>query len=153
MVVGVIKRVHLAAADILGGNSARLVLEGDAVVDALGDQVGIALAGCVEEVELLAPAALALRLCAVVTCRLSFIALKMALSAGEAAGAGALGFALGGGIALALLRAGCARSATSAGRGISWGWSHGRCHAADALPEMRRGLAVEGRSTVLRAEH
>jgi hypothetical protein len=81
VVVGLLDGVHLAAAHILAGNGARLVLEGDAVVVALRDEVGILLARGVEEVELLAPVALALRLGAVVARRLGLVALEMALPA------------------------------------------------------------------------
>jgi hypothetical protein len=96
--------VHLAAAHILGGNDARLVLEGDAVVGALGDEVGLLLARRVEEVELLAPVALALRLCAVVARRLRLVALEMALPARQASRARALRLPLGRGIVVPLLR-------------------------------------------------
>lgn len=122
--------IHVAAANILGGNGARLVLEGDAVVIALGNEVGGALAGRVEEVELLAPAALALRFGAVVARRLALVALEMALSARQAAGARALGLGLGGAVVVSLARRGGARPGSStrrrvAGRGCDGG------HAVD----------------------
>lgn len=103
MCVDVFDRVHFAAAYIFASNNPRLVLEGDAVVVALGDQVGILFAGSVEEVELLAPVALALRLCAIVASGFGLVALEMALSAGQAAGAGALWLAIGGCIAVSFL--------------------------------------------------
>lgn len=82
--------IHFSAADVFGGDCARLVHEGDLVVDALGDQICISLAGGVEEVELLAPIAFSLGFEAVVAGGLGLVALEMALSARQAAGARAL---------------------------------------------------------------
>ena len=68
------------------------------------DQVCVSLAGCVEEVELLAPIALALGLEAVVARWLGLIALEMALPACQAASACSLGFVVGRRIAGSLPR-------------------------------------------------
>lgn len=96
--------VHITPADVLAGNDARLVLEGDAVVGAFGYEVGMSLARGVEKVQLLPPIAFALRLGAVIARRFRLVTFEMALSARQAAGARALGLAVGCRIALALLR-------------------------------------------------
>lgn len=82
MYIQLFYRVHFPASNILGGNYSRLILEGYAVVVPLRYKVGIALACRVEEVELLAPIAVALRFGAVVARWFRLIALEMALSTG-----------------------------------------------------------------------
>lgn len=76
--------VHFSSTYIFGSNDARLILKGNAVVCSLGDQVCILFASSVEEVELLAPAAVALGLCAVVAGWLVLVALEMPLSTCQA---------------------------------------------------------------------
>jgi hypothetical protein len=128
VVVGLVDGVHFPATHVLAGDEARLVLEGDAVVGAFGYEVGIPLARRVEEVELLAPIALPLRLGAVVARRLGLVALEMALSTRQASCARALGLALGRGIA-ALSLLGRAWPASRSGRGIAGRGRHRRCHS------------------------
>lgn len=94
-----LNRIHFSATDIFGGDCARLIHEGDLVVDALGDQICVSLAGGVEEVELLAPIAFSLGFEAVVASGLGLVAFEMALSACQAAGARALWFVIYGGVA------------------------------------------------------
>jgi hypothetical protein len=101
--IQVLDWIHLFAAYILGGDSPRLVQEGDLVVYALGDQVCVLLARGVEEVEFLAPIALALRLEAIVTRRLGFVTLQMPFPASQAPGTRSLGLVVRCGIASPLL--------------------------------------------------
>jgi hypothetical protein len=137
--IGVVVGVHLAAPHVLAGNEARLVLEGDAVVVALGDEVGLFLARRVEEVELLAPVALALRLGAVVARRLGLVALEMALSARQTSCARALGLAVGRGLAVSLL----GRSRAAARRWVARRGGHGARHGRQWH---REGARDSGRS-------
>jgi hypothetical protein len=127
MVVGLVDGVHFAATNILAGDDARLVLEGDAVVGALGYQIGVPLARRVEEVELLAPIAFPLRLGAVVAGRFGLVALEMALPTRQASRARALWLALGRSIALPLL--GRTGPASAPGRGVAGRGRHGRRHS------------------------
>lgn len=73
------------------------------VVDALWYQIGILLASGIEEIELLAPVAVALGLGAVVASWLGLVAFEMAFSAGQTASTRPLWFAFGGSVALSLL--------------------------------------------------
>lgn len=88
----IVDGIHFSTADVFRGDCARFVHEGHLVVDALGDQVCAALAGGVEEIELLAPIAFSLRFEAVVAGWLSLIALEMALSACQTASTCSLRF-------------------------------------------------------------
>lgn len=126
LVLWLLHRVHLAPADIFARNDSGLVLERDAIVVALWYEICIALACGVEEVELLAPVALALRLGAVVAAGLRLIALEMPLSAGQTAGARALGLAVGRGIAVALV----GRHSPAARRRVAWWGGYGSRHVA-----------------------
>jgi hypothetical protein len=127
MVVGLVDGVHFPATDVLAGNDARLVLEGDAVVGALGYEIGVPLARRVEKVELLAPIALPLRLGAVVAGRFGLVALEVALPARQAPSARALWLALGRSIAFPLL--GRTGPASAPGRGIAGRRRHSRRHS------------------------
>jgi hypothetical protein len=62
LVVSPFHGVHFPSAQVLACDAARLILEGYAVVGALWYEVGILLTRGVEEVQLLPPVALALRL-------------------------------------------------------------------------------------------
>ena len=93
--IHVLYRVHFSAAHILGCNGPRFVHEGYLIVYALGYYVCISLACGVEEVEFLAPVALALRLEAVVAGWLGLVAFEMAFSACQTASARPLWLFLG----------------------------------------------------------
>jgi hypothetical protein len=124
VVVWLLYGIHFPPTNIFACDDPRLVLKGNAVVGALGYDVGVSFASCVQEVELLAPTAVALRLGAVVAGGFRLVALEMALSAGQTAGARALRLAVRGRIALSFL----GRHGPTARRWFAW-WSHGSCHA------------------------
>lgn len=96
--------IHFLTANILGCNRPGLVLERDLVVDALGYQICIAFTSGIEEIQLLAPITVTLRFCAVGTGGLGFVALEMALSTRQAAGASALWLSVWSSITVSLLR-------------------------------------------------
>lgn len=98
------RRVHLPSPNIFASYGPRFILECNLVVGAFGYEVGILFACGVEEVEFLAPIAVALGFGAVVACGLCLVALEMALPAGQAACARPLGLAICGRVAVSLLR-------------------------------------------------
>jgi hypothetical protein len=114
------------------------------VVDTLGNQVRVPLAGSVEEVELLAPIALALRLEAVAAGRLGLVALEMALPTCQAAGTCSLGFVVWCRIAGSL-----PRGQWLARRRVIVGWWCSRVgHADVSSPHAARGLFKYSRCAV-----
>lgn len=102
--VGLLRRIHLSPTYVFGRDYPRLILECDLIFGAFGNQIGVLLAGCVKEVELLAPITVALRLCAVVATRLVLVALQMPFPARQASCARPLRLAFWGSVALPLLR-------------------------------------------------
>jgi hypothetical protein len=114
--LGLFHRIHLAPAHIFGRNDPRLVLESDLVLGALGDQVSVLLACCVQEIELLAPVAVSLRLCAVVAAWLVLVTFQVPFPACQAPRARPLRLALGCGIAFPFLGWLVARRVVPGGR-------------------------------------
>lgn len=102
--VSLFRRIHLSPAHILSRNDSRLVLESDLIFGAFGDQVSILFAGRVKEVQLFAPIAVALGLCAIITTRLVLVALQMSLPTRQASCACSLGLALRSSVTSSLLR-------------------------------------------------
>lgn len=97
-------RIHLSSTNVLRRDDSGLVLESDLVLSTLGDQVGILLAGSVEEIEFLAPIAVALRFCTIVAAWLILIALEVPFSARQTPCARSFGFAFRRGIAFPFFR-------------------------------------------------
>lgn len=137
-----LNRIHFSATDVFGGDCARFVHEGNLIIDALGDQICVSLAGGVEKVELLAPIAFSLGFEAVVAGGLGLVAFEMTLSACQAAGARALWFVVDSGIA----RSFPSGQRLVGGRAVVGRGRSSVCHGAAAVAHRAgsRMVAVQG---------
>lgn len=100
--VGFFRRIHFSSTYILGCDDSRLILEGNLILSALGNQIRVPLAGGIKEIEFLAPIALSLRFCTVVAARLVLVAFQVPLSACQAARTRSLRLPFRSGVALPL---------------------------------------------------